>query len=262
MLNFSSVSLVEPNLMYWKSFESLNLSFVVLSKHLTMCSKSSWNGESARKPGNQVGLNQIQLLIFNILSRNILAWMLTNTEPWKWPKANQKCFVIVEENESYTLGRGNFFKIFFCGSLVPAIRTNIDCSTSGINNDDPFSILVLSLLFTPRKWEEEDETHLHCPNRQSILNGKVQTRFTFCHECQSRIPSSCIWDQSSNKSCLPHLLLLCTFPSVWMRKNKIDLILDWFPKGRTVCMCIFNVVLGAQEQIFEKVGKYIHDTLV
>jgi len=54
ILYFSSVSLVEPNLMYWKSLESLNLSFVVLSKHLTICSRSSWNGEPERKSDQNV----------------------------------------------------------------------------------------------------------------------------------------------------------------------------------------------------------------
>ena len=50
ILCLSSLSRVEPNLIYWGSSAFLNLGFVVLSKQRIRWSISSENGESSRKP--------------------------------------------------------------------------------------------------------------------------------------------------------------------------------------------------------------------
>jgi hypothetical protein len=49
MLWYLSLSRVDPNLIYCRSSAFLNRSFVVLSKHRTICSTSPAKGESARK---------------------------------------------------------------------------------------------------------------------------------------------------------------------------------------------------------------------
>jgi len=48
ILKFGSLSLAPPNLIYWGSSEFRNLSFVLLSKQLTMWSRSAKNVESCR----------------------------------------------------------------------------------------------------------------------------------------------------------------------------------------------------------------------
>ena len=48
MLKLLSLSLVDPNLMYWGSSAFLNRSLVVMSKQWMICSKSSTKGESAK----------------------------------------------------------------------------------------------------------------------------------------------------------------------------------------------------------------------
>ena len=135
MLQSSSLSWVEPNFTNWGSSAFLNRSLVVLSKHLTIWPRSSRKSDSARNPIMVKVWAGWWLQGMNLVpSRNSRHRMLTKTEPWRWPEKDINFNIFTIIGPKFTLGLSNLFEKLPCCIRSSTVRTNIYCSTTGIND--------------------------------------------------------------------------------------------------------------------------------
>lgn len=65
------------------------------------------------------------------------------------------------------------------------------------------------------------------------------------------------WNEPCEHCSLPHLLLLWTFPSVWMGKNVINALSESGQQGVSIVMSVFDVCACA----FKKITKIICEDL-
>lgn len=85
----------------------------------------------------------------------------------------------------------------------------------------------------------------------------MQTGFALRDKGQARASAFRVGDQPCHNRSLPHHGLLCAFPSVWVREDKLRTGLQAAPQLDAVAVRLFDVEPRALEQVAQKVSENI-----
>jgi hypothetical protein len=91
---------------------------------------------------------------------------------------------------------------------------------------------------------------------ESIQHTRVQTCLTLCDESNSGFAFVGVRYEISIYRSPAHLALLGSFPSVRVRQDELDVILDGFPHSGATGVTVDDEGPGAAEEISEEVAKH------
>ena len=131
------------------------------------------------------------------------------------------------------------------GILPPiCICADIDRTSSSIYNDDSITILQVRIF------------------QDTLFDGEVQTGLAFRNERDLCMPAFGVFNDPGVDCGLAHLRLLEPLPSIWMRENKCDVVLEGFPELSAIGVGVANIRHSALHQVTDEVAKDLDDRLV
>lgn len=96
---------------------------------------------------------------------------------------------------------------------------------------------------------------------ETIVDAIQKTCFTFSYEVDALVSRGIIRDKSGVNGSRSHLRLLGTTPSIWMTKNKFDVIFDQRPQSWSIGLAFCNISFGTVEKVLEEVAEDVNDGL-
>jgi hypothetical protein len=85
-------------------------------------------------------------------------------------------------------------------------------------------------MFTNDHDNKAQNTDHHRLGGNSIVQAEMQARLAFRQQLKSRMSIRCVSNESCQNCCAAYLALLSTLPSIGMSQDKVDIVLDRFPK--------------------------------
>lgn len=86
----------------------------------------------------------------------------------------------------------------------------------------------------------------------------MKTCFSLCEKMDPRLALLPWRNEPAKLSSMSNLLLLWTFPTIWVRQNELDIVLKRLPK---TSMSLFDIRFGALEQVTHEVAQHLHGRL-